>query len=288
MDTIESRKSDVGFNIWHAMTHSYRAPGSPKYAIGFGAFAVLMMIVAYTAIILVFALLMGASVAHLSAGDISGVSGGAVAALVLAYILFLLFMIYLAAVLEAGMHRRMLGLQDSGFPFRLGQDETNVFVSLLGVYGLYLGAVFIGGLFGGLLGAISPILNLALVIIYVFVAVFMVKLSPAAALTVLNKKPQVLAALKVSKYRSGSIFFTYVCIVTFFYGSLCLIVLLVMGPLIFSGGMGGDPTAALKGGSFGLIVVASLAALALYVMTLPMMMGVGSYVVNHWRGEQED
>lgn len=288
MLSIEPRKSDQGFNIWHAMTHSFRAPGSFRFTFGFGVMAVIAMILLYVIIGGLFAVFAGNALAGMMSGDFTGFGGGTFALIALFYIIFLLAMIFFSAVIESGMHRRMLGLQTGGFPFRLGQDEKNVFVALLGVYGLFILIYFVGGLImallAGLLGQATPILAAIPMIIFgVLMAMFAVKLSPAAALTVLNKKPHVLAALQVSKHRSWSIFFTWLLLMVFFYIVIFLVAAVTIGPAALMGTMSADPTAIASFGG-GASILFFFIMMAFCIFSIPMWMGIGSYIVKHWAG----
>ena len=288
MLSIEPRQSDQGYNIWHAMTHAFRAPGSPRFAFGFGALAVLVMMVAYIVVGIIFALIFGGAMSALVSGDFTGFGGGAILLLIVGYILFLVFALFLNAIVEAGMHRRMLGQQSGGFPFRVGQDEKNLFICYLGVYGLFFIVYFLGaiviGLIAALLGQVSPILaSIPLIIFGVLLAMLMVKLAPAGALTTLNKKPHVLAALQVSKHRSWSIFFTYLLMMIFFYIVGFAIAIVSIGPAAFMGMFTGDPTA-LAGAMGGGGILFFVLLMAFYILSIPMFMGIGSYIVKHWAG----
>lgn len=246
------------------------------------------MIVAYIALFAVLALIMGGSMAALSTGDMSGIGPGAIGMMILAYILLIVFGAYIAAVIESCMHRRMLGLQSGGFPFRLGQDEKNVFLAILGVYGIVflisIAGVILAAIVGSILGMITPALAaIPMIIFYVFLIGFMVRLSPAGAMSVYAKRPVVLGALKVSKYRGWWIFLTYLLFIVALYAMLIALAFITVGPTVLMGGAMGDPTAITGlAGASGILLFAGM--ILIYLFSIPMMLGIGSYVVKKWAG----
>lgn len=282
---VQPRKSDQGFNLWHAMTHSFRAPGSPRFTFGFGAMAVIGVFLVFFIFSLLSLIFASRIVSMMIEGDFNNFGRANIGILILFYILFLLIMILFNAVVESGMHRRMLGQQAGGFPFRLGRDEKNVFLALLGSYSLIVCVYFLGAfLLSLLLGAIKQsVTTIPIIAGGIFAAcmfVLAVKLSPAAALSVLNKKPHVLAAFKVSKHRTLPLIFTWLLIMVFLCAALTLIGLVTLGPSdlmkIFSGNsvyVTGSPANAF-----------SLLTLGFSILWYPIWMGIGSYIVKHWAG----
>jgi len=291
MNTIEPLRSTTGFNVWHAMTHSFRDQGSFGFSLGFGAMALLIYVMSLIVLGLIFGLLAGGAIAAfgsgMAVGDLGGIGAGTYIGIGIGYIVFLLAYFFVMAIIDAGMHRRMLGQQDGGFTFRIGEDEKNVFLSLLGVYGIYIVISLIGFGLQMLAGASlmsslgngegTTLSKIVAFIVFVVQLIYLVRICPATALSVHTKRPVVLGAFKVSQYRSWWIFLVYLLLAILFYAVLFGIILLTVGPSVFMG-MG---AAGLSGGMGGLL---SIAILILLMLFLPMMIGVGSYVVKQWGG----
>jgi len=118
---------------------------------------------------------------------------------------------------EAALHRKVLmGEENSPRTLGFGGDELRVMFAQLGVWGIWF-LIYIGGIVVLTLFAVIPVLG---VIIAIFGGLFMIlmmiyvpiRLAPAAALSVKNKRAHLISARHITKGRFWPLFGAYAVI----------------------------------------------------------------------------
>lgn len=258
--------NELPFTFTNAFQHLFKTQGPKgfiwKFALAYGLAGTLM----YAVMIWSFAPIFGAmfspdfldnpdSADAAIIGNIGRLLGGYAIAIFGGMILWILF--------EAASQRRYMRAE--GFSLRLGADEGRLLVVGLIFFGVfmasYIGFAVIMGLLvalaasaGGDTGtAVAGLLVIVLVLAY-FVGFFilMVRLSPAAALTIRDRRIRFQSAWRVSKGKGWVIFGSWVLIYILMYAIIAIIYMLLFA-LAFSAVVpaimeaennGGDPTAA--------------------------------------------
>lgn len=226
-----------------------------------------------------------------------------------AYLIMLVGMVAAVVVTETALHRRnFFGSEHPRFPVRFGYLELKVLLAQLGVAGMitiiYIASTFVFVTVTTLSALIAAGLAVFITVIGVFamfwvLVYWMIRLAPAAAMTVEKNACTVLGALPVAKGRTGNLFVAYLVVGIGGYIAVYLVmgiasILLVGGTDFVTATMGFSdeaPSAAfsemgdkMKNPLFVLIAVISIiaysAAQALMSLSLS---GIASYALKWYR-----
>ncbi len=230
------------FSFGNALSHwsNTQGPGGFiwKYALAYGlatlAFVGGFLWVAGSAFMRLMALSMQSPGGEISDAEALGVLGSLVPLFLLAIPLGILFWV----IFEGALQRRYM--RDEGFSLRIGGDEGRLFVVgllwLLTFIGLYLGIVIVIGIVGGGLGvaigeaAVFILIPLIIAGLALFAWV-VVRLSPASAMTVRDRKITFISAFGVSKGRFWAMFFAFIIMAIVAY-IVSLVLQLILGMMI--------------------------------------------------------
>ncbi len=230
------------FSFGNALSHwsNTQGPGGFlwKYALAYG--------LATVGVLLGFILLAGGAFMQLmslsarapggqvSDAEVMRIMGSLIPIVLLAIPLGILFWV----VFEGALQRRYM--RDEGFSLKLGGDEGRLFVVgllwLLTLFGLYLAiavvAVGVGGAIGMAMGDTAALVIIPLVIAGVAAFVWViVRLSPASAMTVRDRKITFTSAFAASKGRFWSMFFAFIIMAIIAY-IVSLVLQLILGGVI--------------------------------------------------------
>ena len=249
----------IDFNFGNAFAHFART-GAPRGFVWRYALAYMAVQVAFIVLLVV---LLGVSASNGSpgafeSGDPFAVSEAMGEAIVGALLVIVLLSLLVTAVFDAAAQRRYI--RGDRFRLRLGGDEWRVFVVLLIWVGFYLAAVAVfstaGLLFLGESGGFVSALSLFGLLLYAYLAA---RFSPAAALTVRDRRIRFLAAWRTTRGRRG-----WIVLAAYLVWALLAVVAYFVIVLFLAGVIGGaaggpaaDPGAGtlLSGGVTGLLAV---------------------------------
>lgn len=230
------------FSFGNALSHWSNSQGPSgfiwKYALAYGlatlAIAAVFVAIAGGAVMQLMTLSMQAPGGEISDAEALAVLGRLVPVFLLAIPLAILFWV----VFEGALQRRYM--RDEGFSLKIGGDEGRLFVVgllwVLTLFGLYLGIAIVFGLVGaglGLaLGDAGMIILIPLVIAGVALFVWViVRLSPASAMTVRDRKITFTSAFRASKGRFWQMFFAFIIMAIIAY-IVSIVLQLVLGMMV--------------------------------------------------------
>jgi len=212
---------------------------------------------------------------------------------------------------ETAFHKRALFDEDKGlFPLRFGVSELRVMLAqlvvLLSCSGVYLGGIFLMVLLmalGGALGQVSGILTAIFMIIgilgviaaMIYTLVVLVRLSPAAALSVRDSKIRLFQGWKMTKGRIwpmiGSYLIVYLIGYVATYAAMLIVIFIAFGDLTafeaFSGVSDDNPAEvfAALGAVLGNprvyipLILGSALLMVMYIFWYICMWGIPNYLV---------
>ena len=230
------------FSFGNALSHwsNTQGPGGFiwKYALAYGlatlAFLAAFLVIAGGAFMQLVTLSAESPTGEISDAEALRILGRLVPVFLLAIPLGILFWV----VFEGALQRRYM--RDEGFSLRIGGDEGRLFVVgllwILTLFGLYLGiAIVVGVVGGGLAAAIGEsavflIIPLVIAGVGLFVWV-LVRLSPASAMTVRDRKITFTSAFQASKGRFWQMFFAFIIMAIIAY-IVSIVLQLVLGAVI--------------------------------------------------------
>jgi hypothetical protein len=238
------------FSFGNALSHwsNTQGPGGFiwKYALAYGlatvAFLLGFILLAGGAFMQLMSLSTQAPGGQVSDAEVMRVMGTLIPIVLLAIPLAILFWV----VFEGALQRRYM--RDEGFSLKLGGDEGRLFVVgllwMLTLFGLYIGIGLVVAIVGGGLTAAFGE-TAALVVIPLVIAGFaafvwvIVRLSPASAMTVRDRKITFTSAFAASKGRFWSMFFAFIIMAIIVYIVSLVLQLILFG--VIGGAMMTNP-----------------------------------------------
>ncbi len=226
---IEPRDPSVAFDFGQAATAWFKTPGGKDYALRLwvwhSAVIFIMFLVTIPFLMPSMAAITEASWIMNSA-TFSGQTGdptqlwSAMLQAAPAYTLFFIGLWVASSVGEAALYRKYLtGEEPARIPVRFNVFVFRNMIAQLGFYLVWFAVILllslIIGVVGGVFSIISPVLGgivlvLGMLALFIFIlAIYPVRLAPAAALTALNEKIHVTAAKDITKHRFWSLFGVY-------------------------------------------------------------------------------
>lgn len=319
---IEPREPMVAFDFGQAAGAWFNTPGGKDYALRlwFWHSAVIFIVLIVTVPFLMPAMADISEVSWaINRATLSGTDPDVQAVLsvfgrsAIPYTLFFLGLWVASSVGEAAFYRKYLtGEEPARFPIRMNIYVFRNMMAQLGFYLVWFAVTLllslIVGVIAGLFLVISPILGgiiyaLGILALLVFImAVYPIRLAPAAALTALNKKVHVTAAKDVTKHRFWSLFGVY--LVTYIGGYIgyyivyAIVLIAISGNVDFLNAMTGlgseNPRIAfdamLARTSNPLVMIVSVlgmgAIAAAWSAWMLWIAGVSAYAVRWWQSDE--